>query len=123
RAKEAASLRDHIDAILTAAPDTNLMLFGDLNDTKNEYPVRQLVGLKGASNYMTDIWLRDARGEHWTYYWKAADEYSRIDYLLVSPGLLKEVVVEKCGIDASAFWNQASDHRAIYAVVFAIDKR
>ena len=40
---------------------------------------------KARPNYMMDLWLRDSRGEHWTYYWKTADEYSRIDYLLVSP--------------------------------------
>ncbi len=122
RAKEAWFLREHIDEILSAGPETNLMLFGDLNDTKNEYAVRQLIGSKGAPNYMMDLWLRDARGERWTYYWKAADEYSRIDYLLVSPGLVGEVVLEKCGIDDSPYWNEASDHRAIYAVIFALDR-
>ena len=28
---------------------------------------------------MMDLWLRDSRNERWTYYWKTADEYSRID--------------------------------------------
>mgnify|MGYP003693840945 CR=1 FL=1 len=64
RAKEARSLRKHVDEILAAAPDTNLLLFGDLNDTKNEYPIREIIGLKGAQNYMMDLWLRDSRGEH-----------------------------------------------------------
>jgi endonuclease/exonuclease/phosphatase family metal-dependent hydrolase len=122
RAKEASLLRRHLEDILSASPETNLMLFGDLNDTKNEYPVRQIIGSKGAPDHMMDLWLRDNRGERWTYYWKTADEYSRIDYLLVSPGLLKEVVLEKCGIDDSPYWNEASDHRAIYAVVFAVDR-
>ena len=122
RAREARSLREHVDEILAAAPDTNLLLFGDLNDTKNEYPIREIIGLKGAPNYMMDLWLRDSRGEHWTYYWKTADEYSRVDYLLVSPDLVKEVVAEKCGINDSPFWNDASDHRAIYAVIFAADR-
>jgi predicted extracellular nuclease len=122
RAKEAWSLREHIDEILATAPDTNLLLFGDLNDTKNEYPVREIIGWKGAPNHMMDLWLRDSRGEHWTYYWKAADEYSRVDYLLVSPALAKEVIAEKCGINDSPFWNEASDHRAIYAVIFAADR-
>jgi endonuclease/exonuclease/phosphatase family metal-dependent hydrolase len=122
RAKEASLLRRHLEEILSASPETNLMLFGDLNDTKNEYPVRQIIGSKGAPDHMMDLWLRDSRGERWTYYWKTADEYSRIDYILVSPGLQKEVVLEKCGIDDSPFWNEASDHRAIYAVVFAVDR-
>ena len=101
---------------------TNLMLFGDLNDTKNEYPIRQIIGLKGTPSHMMDLWLRDSRDERWTYYWKAADEYSRIDYLLVSPGLVGEVVTEKCGIDDSPFWNEASDHRAIYAAILPLDQ-
>jgi predicted extracellular nuclease len=123
RAKEARSLRNHVDRILAADPDTNLLLFGDLNDTKNEYPIREIIGWKGAPNYMMDLWLRDSRGEYWTYYWKTADEYSRVDYLLVSPALIKEVIVEKCGINDSPVWNAASDHRAIYAVIFAADRR
>ena len=122
RAKEAWSLREHIDEILAAAPNTNLLLFGDLNDTKNEYPIREIIGWKGASNHMIDLWLRDSRGEHWTYYWKTADEYSRVDYLLVSPGLVKEVIAEKCGINDSPYWNEASDHRAIYAVILAVNR-
>jgi endonuclease/exonuclease/phosphatase family metal-dependent hydrolase len=122
RAKEAWSLREHIDEILAAAPNANLLLFGDLNDTKNEYPIREIIGWKGAPNHMVDLWLRDSRGEHWTYYWKTADEYSRVDYLLVSRGLVKEVVAEKCGINDSPYWNEASDHRAIYAVILAVDR-
>ena len=98
------------------------MLFGDLNDTKNEYPIRQIIGLKGTPNYMMDLWLRDSRDERWTFYWKTADEYSRIDYLLISPGLIREVVTEKCGIDDSPFWNEASDHRAIYAAILPVDQ-
>jgi endonuclease/exonuclease/phosphatase family metal-dependent hydrolase len=121
RAKEAWSLRGHVDDILAADPETNVLVFGDLNDTKNEYPIREVIGWKGAPNYMMDLWLRDSRGEHWTYYWKDADEYSRIDYLLVSPALVGEVIVEKCGINDSPLWNQASDHRAIYAVISATD--
>ena len=122
RAKEAWSLREHIDKILAAAPKINLLLFGDLNDTKNEYPIREIIGWKGTSNHMMDLLLRDSRGEHWTYYWKTADEYSRVDYLLVSPGLAKEVIAGKCGINDSPYWNEASDHRAIYAVISAVDR-
>jgi endonuclease/exonuclease/phosphatase family metal-dependent hydrolase len=122
RAKEAGSLRQHINQILAAAPSTNLMVFGDLNDTKNQYPVREIIGWKTAPNHMMDLWLHDSRGERWTYYWKAADEYSRIDYLLVSPALVKEIIPEKCGINDSPFWNEASDHRAIFATVSPVNE-
>lgn len=122
RAKEAWFLRDHIDRILAADPNVNLLAFGDFNDTKNEYPVKQLIGSRSKPGYMMDLWLRDSRGERWTHFWKTADEYSRIDYILVSPGLAGEVVFEKSGINDSPFWNDASDHRAIYATLKAEDK-
>jgi endonuclease/exonuclease/phosphatase family metal-dependent hydrolase len=122
RAKEAWFLREHLETILEADPKTNLLLFGDMNDTKNNYPIRELIGKKGTRNYMMDLWLRDSRDERWTHYWKAADEYSRIDYLMVSPALVKEVKFDKSGINESPFWNDASDHRAIFTTITAEDK-
>lgn len=122
RAKEAWFLRDHVSKILTDNPQTNLLLFGDFNDTKNEYPVRTLIGRKGSSLHMADLPLKDSRGELWTHFWKTADEYARIDYIMVSPALKNEVVAEKSGVNDSSFWNEASDHRAIFATIFAEDK-
>lgn len=122
RAKEAWFLREHMNAILAAEPETNLLLFGDMNDTKNNYPIRELIGKKGTPNYMMDLWLRDSRNERWTHFWKTADEYARIDYLMVSPGLAKEVLFEKSGINDSPFWNDASDHRAIFTTISAENK-
>lgn len=122
RAKEAWYLRDHLNRILAAQPAVNLLVFGDFNDTKNEYPVRELIGVKGQPNYLMDLWLKDSRGERWTFYWKTADEYSRIDYLLASPGLAREVVLSRSGINDAPFWNEASDHRAIYAAINAKER-
>ncbi len=122
RAKEAWFLREHIDNILQKDPETNLLLFGDLNDTKNTYPIREIIGKRGSPTYMMDIWLRDSRGERWTHYWKTADEYARIDYLMVSPAMKNEVIFEKSGINDSPFWDEASDHRAIFATISANDQ-
>jgi len=122
RAKEAWYLRDHINRILEAQPAANLLVFGDFNDTKNEYSVRELIGVKGSPNYMMDLWLKDSRGERWTHYWRTADEYARFDYFLVSPGLAREVVLSRSGINDAPFWNDASDHRAIYAAVNAKER-
>lgn len=122
RAKEAWFIRRHLSDILSAAPDANLLLFGDLNDTKNEYPIRELIGSAGSAEYMRDLTLKDSHGEKWTHYWKAADLYSRIDYFLVSPGLAREIIAEKSGIGDPANWNQASDHRPIFTTISATDK-
>ena len=117
RAKEAALLKEHLDKILSASPQENLMLFGDLNDTKNEYPVRELVGPSGSPGYMKDLFLTDRYGYHWTHFWAAADIYSRIDYLLVSRGLWPKISMERSGISSFRRWYKASDHRAIFATI------
>ena len=122
RAKEAWYLRRHLDDILKADPETNLLLFGDLNDTKNSHPVREIIGKKGAPNYMMDLWLTDSRNERWTHYWKTADEYARIDYIMVSPALVREVRFDRSGINDSPFWNDASDHRAIYTTITPVNR-
>jgi len=122
RAKEAWFLRDHVNGILQADPQANLLLYGDFNDTKNNYPIKEVIGKKGTLNYMMDLWLRDTRNERWTHYWKTADEYSRIDYIMVSPAMVKEILFDKSGINDSPFWNDASDHRAIYTTISAENK-
>lgn len=122
RAKEAWHVRDHVNGILAKEPEVNLALFGDFNDTKNEYPVRELIGWRGTANYLADIRLADSRGECWTHYWKTADEYSRIDYILASPGLRPEIVPARCGINDSRVWNAASDHRAIFVAISPREK-
>lgn len=122
RAKEAWHLRQHVNEILEADPSANLLLFGDFNDTKNEYPVRELIGTRGTPTYMMDLWLTDSRGERWTHYWKTADIYSRIDYILVSPALVKEVDFKESGISDLEQWDQASDHRLIHATIHPVDR-
>ena len=117
RAKEALLIKGHLDAILKANPQEKLMLFGDLNDTKNEYPVRELVGAPSSPYHMRDLFLTDRYGYHWTHFWSAADIYSRIDYLLVSRELWPDICMDRSGINSFRRWYKASDHRAIFATV------
>lgn len=117
RAKEAALFRKHLDAILTSDPDTNLLLFGDLNDTKNEQSIKELIGATGSPLRMRDLFLTDRQGLRWTHFWSAADIYSRIDYLLVSNGLWPEIIMSRSGISNARNWYKASDHRAIHTTV------
>ena len=117
RAKEASLLREHLNKILKSNPEENLLLFGDLNDTKNEYPIRVLSGGARDPFRMKDLLLADRTGCFWTHYWSAADIYSRIDYLFVSLGLWPEIRREKSGISSARNWNKASDHRAIYTTI------
>jgi len=116
RRNEAHLLRQHAKAILEKAPKTKLLVYGDLNDTMNEAPIREIIGRKGSAAYLRPIDLKDKDGERWTYRWAVADIYSRIDYALASRELFPLVVQEKSGIPHPADWEIASDHRPLVVV-------
>lgn len=117
RAKESWQVRQHVEAILSASPQEKVLVFGDLNDTKNEYPIKLLTGCPGAPDFMRPLPLEDDRGERWTHYWEEADIYSRLDYILASPKLWPDIDKARSGISSEPGWNQASDHRAIFATI------
>ncbi len=117
RAKEAWFVRQHIDGIFKADPKTRLLVFGDLNDTKNEYPLRELMGARSSPRRLVDIPVEDSLGQRWTHYWRTADEYARIDFFLASPTLLPEIDRAKSGINDAPDWLKASDHRAIFLTI------
>jgi endonuclease/exonuclease/phosphatase family metal-dependent hydrolase len=110
---------------MTADPRVNLVCYGDFNDTKNEPMFSEISGVKGTPTYLADLWAKDAFGDRWTHYWKVADEYSRIDYLFVSPALFREVVLNKSRIYRSEIndWAAASDHRAVYTSIVPLNKK
>jgi len=115
RRNEAHLLRQHFDKIMAEKPNVKLLAYGDFNDTKNEPPIQEIMGPRNSPTHMTDLWLKDSIGDRWTHYWKTADIYSRIDFIFVNDALRKDVVQAKCGIYRSEIWNDASDHRAIFA--------
>ncbi|MGH8047587.1 MAG: endonuclease/exonuclease/phosphatase family protein [Chthoniobacterales bacterium] len=117
RAKEAWFVRKHVGDILAKDPTAKILLFGDLNTTKNEYPIKEIQGTLRSPTRLTDIRVEDDRGERWTHFFIVADEYSRIDYLMTSPALRADVDTKNSGIDSSRSWNDASDHRAIYTTI------
>ena len=117
RAREALLVRAHLDSIFKADPSVNLLLFGDLNDTKNESPVKDIQGISGSRTAMRDLPLRDAHGLVWTHFWSEADVYSRIDYLLASAGLWPELKLSRSGIGGGREWRRASDHRPLYTTI------
>lgn len=117
RRHEAHLLREHINTILDANPRENLLVYGDLNDTKNEPTFQEISGPRQSPGYMADLWLKDNVGDRWTYYWKSADIYSRIDYILVNRALMPQVDKQKSYVYRSALWDKASDHRPVVAVI------
>jgi endonuclease/exonuclease/phosphatase family metal-dependent hydrolase len=122
RRYEAQQLRKHLETIMAADPKVNLVAYGDFNDTKNEAMFQEITGVKGTPTYMADVWPRDSLGDRWTHYWRTADLYSRIDYIFVSPALLKEVVLKKSTVYRSANWNDASDHRPVFTTIIPVNR-
>ena len=123
RRHEAQLLRAHLDNILEANPKTNLVAYGDFNDTKNEPMFQEVTGVRGTPTYMADLWARDSLGDRWTHYWRTADLYSRIDYIFVSPALFREVLKNKSTVYRSSDWHEASDHRPIFATIVPVNKK
>lgn len=122
REREAFHVRAHLDRILTNDPAAKVLLFGDFNDTKNNPPVKQLIGTAKSPTFMRDLFLTDGKGLRWTHFWSVADVYSRIDFILVSNALWPDINMERSGISDSEVWFRASDHRAIFATIKVPEK-
>ncbi len=119
RLQEAKLLRAHVGKALKKDPQLNLIVMGDFNDTPESKPVRTIVGEPPVA--LLDLRPADSKGGHDTYYWKYRDEFSRIDYLVASPGMWNEHVPGSARIADVEGWDKASDHRAVYAKFYARD--
>lgn len=128
RLEEAKILRRIVDANLAANPSANLLVLGDMNDLKNSPPLRTVIGrgrmklvdTRPAERNGDDIPAMapstEPRHVTWTHYYAAEDTYSRIDYILLSPGMAREWVKEETRVVAVPNWGLGSDHRPIVAV-------
>lgn len=131
REQEALLLREKVDAILNARLEDNLIVLGDFNSTKDRRAVRSIVG-RGRTALL-DARPAERNGDvarpanprwdppwiTWTYFYGKEDTYSRIDYILLSPGMAKEWRREGTLIVCVSNWGVGSDHRPIVAEFFA----
>lgn len=135
RLEEARLLREKIDAVLARNPNANVIVAGDLNDTYDQPPIKAIIGR--GRNTLKDLRPAERNGDDqpnpanpnwaprnivWTHYFGREDSYSRIDYLLVSPGMARENIAEETYIPTVANWGIGSDHRAILATFHAEEK-
>ena len=123
RRNEAHLLRQHADGILKAEPETNLLVYGDFNDTRETPAVRAVSGTRGTPAALTPVAVSDAAGERWTYYFQESDTYSRIDFLFASRGLNPELEDKSCRIYSGLDWLKASDHRPLTALIYPEEKK
>lgn len=123
RRHEAQELRRHLEKILVPAPETNLVCYGDFNDTRDTAMFAEISGIRGTPTYLDDVPAKDELGDRWTHYWKTAEIYARIDYLFVSPALVREVVPNSGRVNRAEVWSAASDHRAVSATIIPLNKK
>jgi endonuclease/exonuclease/phosphatase family metal-dependent hydrolase len=127
REQEALILRDIIDARLKRNPTLNLIVLGDFNDVKDSKSTRAILGR--GKTALLDTRPAERNGDDqpnpnprfeprnitWTHYYGKEDTYSRIDYVLVSPGMAKEWLKQETYVLSLPNWGVASDHRPIVA--------
>ena len=118
---EADQLRLLVESILSEDPRANLLVYGDLNDTREQPAVRQALGPWGGAFSLQDLAAEDPQGQRWTHYRQFTGVYSRIDYLLINRALRPEVT-GSARISGAPEWKRASDHRLIYARISPQDR-
>jgi endonuclease/exonuclease/phosphatase family metal-dependent hydrolase len=133
REEEAVLLREHVDGILNARPNVNVIVAGDLNDVRDAKAVRTVIGRKHA---LIDTRPAEQNGDDqpnnnprypppaitWTHYYGKEDRFSRIDYILLSRGMAREWVTNETFVVRLSNWGVGSDHRPIIATFVAEDK-
>ena len=127
RLGEAKVLRKIIDARLSQNLGAKLVVLGDFNDEKDSATIKQITG-RGKLK-LIDTRPAERNGDNaygappdvtprnvaWTYFYGKNDTYSRIDYILISSGLVKHWVKPETYIPTVPNWGIGSDHRPIVA--------
>ncbi len=116
RLNEARLLRRHVTSILKTNADARLVVYGDLNDTRATPTIKTITGNYNDPTYLTAIPAKDSHHDAWTHHWALHDLYSRIDFIMVTRELRKDVDFPAAKIIDDADWATASDHRAVLAV-------
>ncbi|MGD0261047.1 MAG: endonuclease/exonuclease/phosphatase family protein [Verrucomicrobiota bacterium] len=134
RLEEAKLLREKFDARLAANPNARLVVLGDLNDTKDSPSTKAVIGRgkrklvdtrpaeRNGDDAPSTNRAREPRNVTWTHYYAKEDSYSRIDYILISPGLAREWVTNETYVLTLPNWGIGSDHRPIVATFEAGSK-
>lgn len=120
RRNEARLLNKHLRRMIAQDKTMNILVVGDMNDTSTSAPLRTLLGWPPI---LHDLRPTDFVGDVWTHYWAYQEEYARINYAFVNDAMKPEVVAEKCYLPRDANLTLASDHRPIFTVFKASDRK
>jgi endonuclease/exonuclease/phosphatase family metal-dependent hydrolase len=114
RLSEATAVRDGILKRFPNPQAARFVIVGDCNDTKGSKPLDRLTA-RGKTTISEILPVADSHGETWTHTFRKEESYSRVDYLLVSPGLRTAVEGNAARIYDGEGVSEASDHRPVVA--------
>lgn len=117
RRDEAELVRQHVSSILKNQPRTNLVVYGDFNDSKQSPVVRAISGHQNTVDYLRPLNLKDSNGTKWTHYWAHQDIYSRLDYVFISAAMQQRIDHKNSLIIAPPANDPASDHRPLVVTI------
>ena len=120
RRNEARLLNNHVRDSLEETPDINLLVVGNLSDTPASKLLSDILTYQDQA-LLHDLRPTDSAGDAWTYR-ESDDSCQRIDYMLLSDGLLPEVNVDKTYAVRSRPLLQASSHRPLVATFMATEQ-
>jgi endonuclease/exonuclease/phosphatase family metal-dependent hydrolase len=116
RAGEATAIRDRVLQRFPDPATARFLVLGDCNDGRTSRALAFLQK-RGKTEIAKLLPAADSRGETWTHVYRKEDTYSRVDQILVSPGLLGAVSNQLARIHDGAGVRAASDHRPVVVVL------
>ena len=114
RLGEAEAVRDLLLRRFPRPDRAAFLLLGDCNDAPRSRPVQTLLA-RGATPISVLLPAGDAAGDGWTHHYRKQDVFSRVDYILVSPGL--RPAVTRMWVHDSPAVRAASDHRPVLVLL------
>lgn len=113
RAGEATAIRDRVLRRFADPTAARFVILGDCNDGRTSRALAFLQK-RGKTEIARLLPAADSRGEVWTHAFRREDSYSRVDHILVSPGLMEFVDDSRAHIYDGDGVREASDHRPVY---------
>lgn len=120
RAAEAVAVRDLVLGRFPDPAGARFLIAGDFNDLRGNRPLRALTR-RGDTEIARILPTPDDRGYMWTHRYRRNDNYSRVDFILVSPGFLAWAQDLQMRVLDIPPVRVASDHRPI-VLTFAWDE-
>ena len=116
RTGEAVAIRDRVLTLFPRPDSAAFIILGDFNDSRTSRPTKALL-TRGQTTIAEWLPAADGRGHVWSHFYRREDSYSRVDHILVSPGLRPRVRTGAGRIHDSPEVGLASDHRPLVVVI------